>query len=425
MKARRLIFAAISLAGIASAGADETDAMPDRWSQAAGAARLTGQLRADYFRSSKTLDDDVDFLGVTAQLKALPLFSPQLDAKVEARFTHPALGEAAPTRGTLLESYLAIHFPGADLRLGRQIVAWGRADGINPTDNLTPRDYAVLLPFEDDQRFGTSGARLDVVLPADFTLSTFLTPWFEPATIPFPREAMVAQTKPSRSLANTEVGVRLNRTGAGVDWSLSYFHGFSPLPSLRLADGAPQPIELRYDPINVFGADFARNFGRLGFRGEIAYMDTRDRSGSDPEKRNPNLFLIVGVDRTFFDQLNVNLQYFRREVRHYDDPALIADASRREVAVLHSILNGERHRASDGLSFRVSNKWLNDTLEAEIFGVANLTTRDRFVRASATYAITDHWKATVGGDFFSGRNDTQFGLQKRNRGTFSELKFAF
>ena len=413
--------------GAAVLKATAADTPPMRRSLAADAVRLTGQVRTDYFRSSKTLDDEVDFVGVTTQLKALPQFSPWLGGKIEARFTNPALGEGRPARASLLEGYLAIHFPRADLRLGRQIVAWGRADGINPTDNMTPRDYVVLLPFEDDQRFGTSGARLDVVLPADFVLSTFVTPWFEPARIPFPPEAGITRVKPARTFATTEFGVKLDCVGAGVDWSLSYFHGFSLLPGLRLGSRATTrlPLELRYDPINVIGADCARNFGRFGFRGEIAYVNTRDRAGTDPEKRNPHVFMIAGIDRTFFETLNVNLQYFRREVRRHHDPMRVLEPSRRNVAVLHAILNGERDRSSDGFSYRVNNRWLNDTLEAEVFGVVNRTRRDRFVRASMTYVFTDHWKGTVGGDFFRGSDDTQFGLQKRNRGGFAELRLAF
>ena len=35
----------------------------------------------------------------------------------------------------------------------------GRADRINPTDNLTPRDFTLLVPDDEDQRFGTAAIR--------------------------------------------------------------------------------------------------------------------------------------------------------------------------------------------------------------------------------------------------------------------------
>lgn len=49
------------------------------------------------------------------------------------------------------------------LDVGRQIVVWGRADGINPTDNLSPRDYTRLVPDETDQRLGNDAIKLTYI----------------------------------------------------------------------------------------------------------------------------------------------------------------------------------------------------------------------------------------------------------------------
>src|SRR5258706_7925967 len=152
-----------ALAGIASsraAYADEPGVERDSSSRGLTGflqdQRASGVLRADYCRASKSLDNDIGFLGATAQVKALPSFTEAVDGKLEMRVTNPAIGEGAATQSRLLEGYATVHFEKADLRVGKQIVPWGRADGINPTDNLTPRDFVVLLPFEEDQRFGIS-----------------------------------------------------------------------------------------------------------------------------------------------------------------------------------------------------------------------------------------------------------------------------
>jgi hypothetical protein len=42
-----------------------------------------------------------------------------------------------------------------------------------------------------------------------------------------------------------------------------------------------------------------------------------------------------------------------------------------------------------------------------------------------TYAFTDRWKATVGGDFYWGKVSTSFGSQKSNRGLFVETRYSF
>ena len=36
---------------------------------------------------------------------------------------------------------------------------WGRADALNPTSNLTPVDFRIRSPLEDDIRIGNVGAR--------------------------------------------------------------------------------------------------------------------------------------------------------------------------------------------------------------------------------------------------------------------------
>ena len=199
------------------------------------------------------------------------------------------------------------------------------------------------------------------------------------------------------------------------------------MPDARLIGSTPAgPIlELHYDRIAVFGADFARNFGRFGFRGEVAYVDTSDKAGTDPGVKNPHLFWIIGVDRTFFEEMNVNLQLFQRRVRRIQSAQDIADPAERGIAIQNAILHGQRDRISHGISFRISNKWLNNTLEAEIFAVANLTRRDSFIRPLLIYAFSDHWKGTIGAELYSGAADTQYGSLKSNRGVFAELRYGF
>jgi hypothetical protein len=429
-----MAIAAVILAGIAAPAAAGPNAPGTGADSSSGVAeflrdqRGSGVFRTTYFRSSKRLDDDTDFLGATVQIKALPRLAEGLDGKVEARITNSAIGEGGKTRSRLLEGYVTARFEKADLRIGKQIVAWGRADGINPTDNLTPRDFTVMLPFEDDQRFGTPAAKLDAYLSPEHTLTVFATPFFEPSRIPLPTEGVTfVEKQPARTLSNTEIGLKLNKAGEGFDWSVSYFRGFSLLPGMRLVGGTPAgPIqELHYDRITVLGADFARNYGRFGFRGEVAYVDTPDDAGTDSGTKNPHLHWVAGLDRTFLDNLNVNVQFFQRRVRRHQSAEAVADPVERGVAIQNAVLAGQRDRVSSGISLRVSNKWFNDSLEAEIFAVVNLTRNDRFVRPLLTYAFTDHWKGTIGAEFYRGAADTQFGSLKRNSGVFAELRYGF
>ena len=137
--------------------------------------RVTALLRMDYFQSSNSLDGAENFVGTTLQVKALPRITEALDGKIEWRGSTLDLRDrhGYGPESDLLEAYVTAHFGRADLRIGKQIIAWGRADGINPTDNLTPRNFVVLLPLEEDQRFGTTAIKLDTYLSHGLTFTAF------------------------------------------------------------------------------------------------------------------------------------------------------------------------------------------------------------------------------------------------------------
>jgi hypothetical protein len=391
---------------------------------------LSGSFRLDYFRSSKDLDRETDFPGGTAQIKMTPRLGDRLDGKVEARATEPDLfGDRLESDTTLLEGYLTIHFARADIRIGKQIVAWGRADGINPTDNLTPHDFVILLPFEEDQRFGTTAMKIDGYLPMDLTLTLFTTPFFEPSKIPLgsPTNGQITENRPDHTRSNSEVGLKLNHNGGRLDWSVSYFHGFDLLPDARMIglSAAGPVIELRHNRINVVGADAARNFGRYGFRTEAAYFMTRDRDGQDPTVKNPFLFYVAGIDRTFLENLNLNLQFVGRWIKNFNNPESIVDPALKAVAIQNAIFDNQQDRTSYGLTSRIGDKWLNDTLEAEVLLFINFKRTNEYIRPLVTYAFTDHVKGTVGGEIYRGPEDSFFGRLKDNRGAFTELRYSF
>lgn len=386
--------------------------------------RASGTLRADYFQSTQTLDDRADFVGATAQIKALPVITADVDGKVDLRVTDPALGRGDHLRVLLLEGYATVHFDRADLQIGKQIIAWGRADGINPTDNVSPRDYTVMLPFEDDQRLGVTALKLDYYLSQEYTLTVLAAPLFEPSDVPVPSGSIMSVRRPGSGLANTQVGARLNKVGGDFDWSVSYYRGFSLLPTVQAGE-LGSALDLHYDRISVVGADFARNFGRFGLRGEIAYVNSADDSNRDTFVKHPYLFWILGVDRTFYEYLNFNVQFFERLDLTYQDPGAIADPQLRRAADLNGILEGLTEYTNHGMSFRISEEWMNETLRAEVFGVSDLTGNSYYLRPLVTWAFTDNLKGTVGANIYGGGQRTQYGIQVANSGAFVELRYGF
>ena len=385
---------------------------------------VTAWARVDYFQSSNELDDQSKLFGTTLQLKALPRFSELADAKFEGRLEVPDLRDRPGygPKGEVLEAYTTLHIADADLRIGKQIVAWGRADGINPTDNLTPRNYRVLLPFDEDQRFGTWAARLDTYLSQSLALTLFVSPFFEPDQFALPAAGQSIETQqPAHSLRNTEIGVKLDQAGDEFDWSVSYYHGFSLLPTV---DATGSTLDLYYDRVDVVGADYAQNFDRFGFRSELAYFDPSKHGGLDPNATLPRVFWVSGLDRTFLDNLNVNVQLLVRWMPQYRDPAELSTPTAQSVGNLNALILGQEQRTTTGMTFRVSDQWLNDTLRFEIFGITNFPRGDHYLRPLLTYDISDRLRVSAGANLYGGPRLTQYGVSRPANGAFMELRYA-
>ncbi len=331
---------------------------------------------------------------------------------------------AGQTSGMLREGYLSFGAGDADFRIGKQIIVWGRADQINPTDNLTPRDYTLYIPDTDDQRFGAMAVRGTYNF-SGLALTGIWLPYFRPGKLPLPPLPGVAysETVPGGS----EFAFKLEQTGGAVDWSVSYFHGFDQNPDISV--GALTPgglvLSLQHHRIRVLGADAATTAGRFGLRAEMAYTWTDDGAGLDPFVKNPFFYGVVGGDRTFFDYLNINLQYFVRVVSNYSDPNAVVDPLLRTVAIQQAVVSNQLDRMQQGMSLRIADKWLNETLEAELAGVANFTRHDFMLRPRLAYAFDDHWKGTLGAYVYRGGTNTFFGLLKDRTGGFVELRYSF
>src|SRR5262249_36870097 len=110
--------AAVALAavllGVAPLGADDwTPLDAARW------AHLTGSLRADYFSSSRSLDDREHLFGSAFYLKASPRFGGHVSGVFEGWVRRPDLFDAHTTDGDLREGYLDLTLGKMDLRVGK------------------------------------------------------------------------------------------------------------------------------------------------------------------------------------------------------------------------------------------------------------------------------------------------------------------
>ena len=386
---------------------------------------VSGSFRLGYWSSTRDLDAVHPLIGSLAWLKAERSITEEVAYYVEGWAALRGPSSDWWTRAELREAYLDLRVGKIDVRVGRQIVAWGRADGINPTDNLTPRDFTLLVPDDPERRIGTAGVRASWY-EGSLVLSALWFPEFRPNRITVPALPGVVFQELFDRWPGETVGLRVDHTGGGIDWSVSFMRGLDLQPDLRLASMTPgtMNVNLDHNRVWVAGADAAMNLGRVGLRAEAAYAGTEDDAGNDPFTKNHQVFLVIGADRTFGERLNVNAQYLFRYVRHFRVPA---DAVGPEAAVAFqaAILNSQVARAQHGATSRVKHTWRNETLAAELATVAYFGPRGLVLVPKTSYAITDHWTLVAGAEVYRGDSRSVLGLFRTNSVAYGELRLAF
>jgi hypothetical protein len=417
----------LCLVPIPAGAGDEPDAASalDRLVDFTG---FRGSLRTGYWSSDRRLDDREHFAVSSLWLKAAPRLGPNAALVVEGWVANEDLFRADATRGKLREAYLDLSLGPVDLQIGKQIIAWGRADRINPTDNLTPRDYTLLFPDDDDQRFGAPAVKATYHLQRGLAVSAIALPVFEPTTIPvspLPEFLTLRERVPGAPVS--QWAFKLEQLGAGFDWSVSYYDGYDLLPDLGVDRVTPTGLDLlfRHRRIRVIGADAATTIGHYGLRAEAAYTFTEDPHGRDPFTKNPFFFMVVGADREIFTDITVNLQYILRVVSAFTRPADQASGALRDIAIQSAVISNQLDAVQHAAAFRIHGRWLNQTLEAETTLIFSFTRLDYAIRPKLTYALTDRWRLTAGADVYRGQFPSLFGRLRPNTGAYAEIRWSF
>jgi hypothetical protein len=416
-----LVLLALAVAG-SEARSEETSGVKD-W------LGISGTARASFFTKDNTFVDNAgvqcDSLWITATPHEIGGIKMYFDARIQGQF----VSGNSKIRGDLREGYLEKSIANLDLKLGRQIIVWGRADKINPTDVWSVRDYRLLVTDDDDQRIGILTAQAAWNLGNQRLIAVW-QPEFRPPVLPIPPQPSGTQlTNVVASPRASQAGIKFDHSGTGFDWSFSYAHAINRTPDLALRDAGanngnqPQP-GLNYNFTDVFGADAAAPIGKFGFRGEAAYIHGRNHDGLDPLAQNDNFFAVVGVERTWGGKLNLNIQYLFKHSFDYHEPGSISDSQIRSLARQARLVSNQLASAMNGASFRVNYKALNETLETEVSGAIWFKKMDSFVMLKLSYAFSDRIKGIVGANIWSGPRDSFFGRLRTTSTGFVELRFG-
>ena len=389
---------------------------------------LSGSVRADYFSKDKSFSGKTGYAVGSVWATAVPQEVAGIRTYFDARLQGQDLTRGSRVSSDLREAYAQTALGNFDLRMGRQITVWGRADKVNPTDAWSTRNYTLLVPNDEDQRLGVASLQGTWNLGAYRVIGLWQPEWRSPVLPipPLPRGISLQNIAPTHPAG--QFGIKLDHSGEGVDWSVSYARSINRTPDLAIvSQGLPAGTSVAplYRHVEVIGADAAVPVGQYGLRAEIAYTKTGNRGGNDPFAQNNNVFAVFGVERTFIGELNVNAQYLYRRTFDLRDPDPNAAPDIRLLTLEERVLSNQLATNTHGASLRINYKAWNETLEMELAGVVWFKNGDTAIRPKVTYAFTDRLKVILGGEIYRGPGRSFFGQLNPTSTAYAELQFGF
>jgi hypothetical protein len=316
---------------------------------------------------------------------------------------------------------------GWDLRVGRQIIIWGQADGIQITDIISPPDYteSITRDLEDIRQpveaaqFRLTGDQVDVAMIWIPVFKAAIqpegdNPWAIQNDLPDGVTASMADPlEPDAALENGEIAAKVSAYMQGLDVSASAFYTWDDHPAYhRQVHMNGGTVHIAYTPehhrLTVLGLTLSRPWSDFVFRGEAAYYLGRylepARVKANPIRRDILIWL-GGLDWSPGGNWSVIAQFSGEHVLDHD--TRLADDAHTYLATLN-----------------VSKKLLRETLTLSNIVFYHLNDNECYDRMAVEYAATDAFRFSLGADVFIGA-DGRFGQYQDNTQVWMKAKYSF
>lgn len=303
-----------------------------------------------------------------------------------------------------------------DLKLGRQIVVWGKSDNLRVVDVLNPLDQRQPGVTDiENLRLPVTMSRLDAYR-GDWSLSALvlheirfdklpvLGSEFYPWSMPLPDEDV-----PDDGGSNTEYALALSGIMPGWDISFHLARLFDDTAHLEIGDNRVKRVHSR-----LHMAGFATNavLGNWLLKSEIAHLDGLEFAPA-PGETFARTDALLGVDYNGFDNATLTLESAIRHLHDYD-PKL-----------KQGQLPVERNRVETAFRYSADfyhERW-NVVLVATRYGES--LDEGGITRAQFTYELRQALELTAGVVAYHSADQLPFQAISNNDRIFAELRFSF
>jgi hypothetical protein len=301
-----------------------------------------------------------------------------------------------------------------DVKLGRQIVVWGRSDTFRVTDILNPLDNREPGVTDiEDLRLPTAMSKIDYFQgPWQLSLVTVhehrsskLPPFgsdFYPSSIPAP-----ADNSPADTLSNT--GLALEARAVLPGWDISFYEANLHADQTTIHPSFP-PVQ-EHPRINMTGAAINAARGNFLYILEAAHLRGL-RFMADYPQNHARTDLLAGVEyrgitdtAISFDLVNRHLHHFRPELSESPEAP-------------------QRNETQTAL--RIDRNLLHDrlTLTTLLIFIDEWGRNGGLQRFTATYDLADNWDITGGVIFYQSGPGALASIEDNDR-VFMEIRYDF
>jgi len=333
----------------------------------------------------------------------------------------------------LREAYLDLYFDNFDLRIGKQQIVWGKADGVFITDIVSPKNlFQFLLPEFDEIRMGVIGAKFDYYI-GDNTFELVWLPVFSPTNLPsgnsvwapklsfaVPPTFDYSKQNVNASLENSEIFAKYSALTEYIDFEImagymwdddaTMFSSVAPNGNGRMS----LTLTPEHNRLSLAGGSFSTTLGPFVLRGEGAYYFGKNFNTNNPQVNNgviekDYIHYMIGTDFTLFD-INFSTQFIQRSIMDYED-----------IIQPNSIFKG---KTNNMMTFLARHSTLNETLNLELFSYYDFEYSGALVKPRILYDYSDAINLQLGANIFLG-TEGLFGQYDKNDMIYGKIIYNF
>jgi len=366
----------------------------------------------------------------------------------------------------LRECYIDVLTDKLDLRMGKQQVVWGTADGVRILDVVNPLDYREwTLKDYIDSRIPLWMLNAEGQILANGHLQLLLIPdyeanYYSPAGAPFTLRTVrlgaesvndltargvtvnTIDEKPAHNFKNTKIGLRWRNIieGHAFEYTLNYLHTYDFASSAYTVFrfGFPPTLQLtrRAEKIDIIGGTFSKTITEgviipglaKGWttRGELAYIhggamnygtDKSIQDTVDVDQCN----YVLGFDKSFFTNWQFSFQFIQMWAIPVEKPSTF---NRNLYTLLNGATRGPLDKLETTLTLMLATDFLHERLKPQVLVIYG-DDNDWRISPKVSYEISDQWLVTAGVHIFEGKEQNLNGQFDKNDELFMELKYSF